>query len=111
VREHDGLALSSRNAHLRGDDRERALALHDALRAAEASLRGGEREAGALRAAALAAMRDRGVEPEYLELVRTDDLEPLERIEGEALLAVAARVGSTRLIDNTILTANGKPGG
>jgi pantoate--beta-alanine ligase len=111
VREHDGLALSSRNAHLSGADRERALALHDALRAAEASLRAGQREAQALRAAALAAMRDRGVEPEYLELVRADDLQPIAHVEGEALLAVAARVGSTRLIDNTILTANGKPGG
>jgi pantoate--beta-alanine ligase len=111
VREHDGLALSSRNAHLRGADRERAVALHDALRAAEASLRAGEREAQALRAAALAAMRQRGVEPEYLELVRTDDLEPVARVEGDALLAVAARVGTTRLIDNTILSANGKPGG
>jgi pantoate--beta-alanine ligase len=111
VREHDGLALSSRNAHLRGADRERALALHDALRAAEASLGAGEREAGALRGAALAAMRSRGVEPEYLELVRPDDLQPIARVEDEALLAVAARVGSTRLIDNTILSANGKPGG
>ncbi|HEX7299956.1 MAG TPA: pantoate--beta-alanine ligase [Solirubrobacteraceae bacterium] len=111
VREPDGLALSSRNAHLSGVDRERALALHDALRAAEASLQAGEREAQALRAAALAAMRDRGVEPDYLELVDTDDLEPVAHVEGQALLAVAARVGSTRLIDNTILSANGKPGG
>ena len=111
VREPDGLALSSRNAHLRGADRERALALHDALRAAEASLAAGERDAQALRAAALGAMRSRGVEPEYLELVRTDDLEPVARVDGDALLAVAARVGGTRLIDNTILRSNGQPGG
>jgi pantoate--beta-alanine ligase len=96
---------------LRGDDRERALALRDALRAAEASLRAGERDADALRGAALGAMRARGVEPEYLELVRTHDLEPVDRVEGETLLAVAARVGSTRLIDNIVLSANGKPGG
>jgi pantoate--beta-alanine ligase len=106
VREPDGLALSSRNVHLHGADRERALALHDALRAAEALLAAGERDAGALRATALAAMRDRGVEPDYLELVRTDDLQPVTRVDGEALLAVAARVGATRLIDNTILSAN-----
>jgi pantoate--beta-alanine ligase len=111
VREPDGLALSSRNAHLHAADRERALALHDGLRAAEASLRAGERDAHVLCAAARAAMRERGVEPEYLELVRTDDFEPVARVEGEALLAVAARVGPTRLIDNTILNANGKPGG
>jgi pantoate--beta-alanine ligase len=111
VRERDGLALSSRNARLHGADRERAVALHDALRAAEASLRAGERDAHTLRAAALAAMQQRGVEPEYLELVRTDDLEPVTRVEGEVLLAVAARVGTTRLIDNAVLSANGKPGG
>ncbi len=111
VREPDGLALSSRNVRLHGDDRERALALHDALRAAEASLASGERDADALRGAALAAMHARGVEPEYLELVRTDDLAPVERVDGDALLAVAARVGGTRLIDNTILRSNGQPGG
>jgi pantoate--beta-alanine ligase len=111
VREHDGLALSSRNVHLQGADRERALALHDALAAAEASLGAGERDAEVLRAAALAAMRGRGVEPDYLELVRPDDLSPVARVDGEVLVAVAASVGSTRLIDNTILHANGQPGG
>jgi pantoate--beta-alanine ligase len=111
VREPDGLALSSRNVHLRGADRERALALRDALAAAEASLGAGERDADVLRAAALAAMRGRGVEPDYLELVRTDDLSPVTRVDGEVLVAVAASVGSTRLIDNTILNANGQPGG
>jgi pantoate--beta-alanine ligase len=111
VREPDGLALSSRNVHLRGADRERALALRDALAAAEASLGAGERDADVLRAAALAAMRGRGVEPDYLELVRPDDLSPVSRVEGEVLVAVAASVGSTRLIDNTILNANGQPGG
>jgi pantoate--beta-alanine ligase len=111
VREADGLALSSRNVHLRGADRERALALRDALAAAEASLGAGERDADVLRAAALAAMRGRGVEPDYLELVRPDDLSPVSRVEGEVLVAVAASVGSTRLIDNTILNANGQPGG
>jgi pantoate--beta-alanine ligase len=111
VRETDGLALSSRNVHLRGADRERALALRDALAAAEASLSAGERDAEVLRAAALAAMRGHGVEPDYLELVRPDDLSPVTRVEGEVLVAVAAKVGGTRLIDNTILNANGQPGG
>jgi len=111
VREADGLALSSRNVHLRGADRERALALRDALAAAEASLGAGERDADVLRAAALAAMRGRGVEPDYLELVRPDDLSPVSRVDGQVLVAVAASVGSTRLIDNTILNANGQPGG
>jgi pantoate--beta-alanine ligase len=116
VREPDGLALSSRNVHLNGDDRDRALALQDGLRAAQNALRAGERDASALRDAALAAMHGRGVEPEYLEVVSVDDLSPVDRVDGQALLAVAARVGPTRLIDNTILvgrttSANGKPGG
>jgi pantoate--beta-alanine ligase len=97
--------------HLRGADRERALALRDALAAAEASLAAGERDADVLRAAALAAMRGHGVEPDYLALVRPDDLSPVSRVEGQVLVAVAASVGSTRLIDNTILNANGQPGG
>jgi pantoate--beta-alanine ligase len=111
VREPDGLALSSRNIHLQGADRERALALHDALRAAEAALQAGERDAAALRETALQAMQEHGVEPDYLELVSTDDLSPVAHVDGTALLAVAARVGPTRLIDNTILISNGKPGG
>jgi pantoate--beta-alanine ligase len=108
IREHDGLALSSRNVHLKGADRERALALRDALRAAEAALQSGERDARSLRETALQAMRDHGVEPDYLELVSTDDLSPIVRVDGEALLAVAARVGPTRLIDNTVLSTNGR---
>jgi pantoate--beta-alanine ligase len=111
VREHDGLALSSRNVHLQGTDRERALALHDALRAAESALQAGERDAAALRDTAMQTMHDHGVEPDYIELVSTDDLSPVARVDGTALLAVAARVGPTRLIDNAILSANGKPGG
>jgi len=111
VREADGLALSSRNVHLQGGDRERALALHDALRVAEAALQAGERDAAALRRTALQAMQQHGIEPDYLELVSTEDLSPVARVDGTALLAVAARVGPTRLIDNTILSANGKPGG
>jgi pantoate--beta-alanine ligase len=111
VREPDGLALSSRNVHLRGADRQRALALRDALAAGGSSLGEGEPDADVLRAAALAAMRGHGVEPDYLELVRTDDLSPVSRVDGEVLVAVAASVGSTRLIDNTILNANGQPGG
>ena len=77
-----------------GADRERALALRGALAAAEASLRAGERDAEALRAAALAAMRARGVEPEYVALVDPDDLSPVPRVDGDVLVAVAASVGT-----------------
>jgi pantoate--beta-alanine ligase len=103
VREPDGLALSSRNVHLKGADRRRALALSQALAAARDAVAAGERDPGAVAAAGRAAMARHGVEPEYLALVGTDDLLPVERVDGDVLVAVAARVGSTRLIDNTIL--------
>jgi pantoate--beta-alanine ligase len=109
VREPDGLALSSRNVHLHGDDRERARALSHALRAAEQAVATGARDPAQIRATALSAMHDFGVEPEYLELVHPETLTPVTDIAGEVLVAVAARVGPTRLIDNTLLHANGRP--
>ena len=103
VRDHDGLALSSRNVHLSGGDRKRAVALHRALHAAEDAIAGGERDAPAIRTAALAAMTDFGVEPEYLELVSPETFEPVTTVNGRVLVAVAARVGGTRLIDNALI--------
>ena len=103
VRDPDGLALSSRNAYLSSDERERALALSRALRAAEETVAGGTLEAGAVLAAARAKLDEAGVEPEYLELRSADDLSEVERVNGSTLLAVAARVGRARLIDNAIL--------
>lgn len=106
VRDPDGLALSSRNVHLSAGDRERALALSRALQAAERATAAGERDASSVRAAALGAMHDFGVEPEYLELVSPETLTPVTTIDGEVLVAVAARVGSTRLIDNTLISSS-----
>jgi len=103
VREPDGLALSSRNVHLKGTDRERALALRRALDAAAETVAAGERDPHAVERAGRAAMARLGVEAEYVALVRPDDLRPVERVDGDVLVAVAARVGPTRLIDNTIL--------
>jgi len=103
VRDPDGLALSSRNAYLGGDERERALALSRALRAAEEAVAGGTIEADAVLAAARAKLDEAGLEPEYLELRSAHDLSEVERVNGSTLLAVAARVGRARLIDNAIL--------
>ena len=103
VRDPDGLAFSSRNAYLSTDERERALALSRALRAAEAAVAGGTLEADAVLAAARAKLDEAGVEPEYLELRSAHDLSEVERVNGSTLLAVAARVGRARLIDNAIL--------
>jgi pantoate--beta-alanine ligase len=109
VREPDGLALSSRNAYLRPPERRRAVALHQALVAAERSVAEGERNPDAVVSAARAAMEPYGVEPEYLALVSPDTLSPVSTIDGEALLAVAARVGAARLIDNTIVRPGRAP--
>jgi pantoate--beta-alanine ligase len=106
VRDPDGLALSSRNAYLSSEERERALGLSRALRAAEATVAGGERDAAAVLAAARAELDAHGVDPEYLELRAAHDLSPVQRVNGSTLLAVAARVGRARLIDNTILGAS-----
>jgi pantoate--beta-alanine ligase len=100
VREGDGLAMSSRNVHLRGADRQRAVALHRSLRAAREAIAAGERDAAKVRAQALAVLGEAGVEAEYLELVTPEGLEPVTRVEGEVLAVVAVRVGGTRLIDN-----------
>jgi pantoate--beta-alanine ligase len=104
VREPDGLAMSSRNVLLDPSERARAIALHAGLSAASDLARAGERSAANLLAAAHATMTRFEVEPEYLELVERDTLEPLDTLQEAALLVVAARIGTTRLIDNTILT-------
>ncbi|HEY1539221.1 MAG TPA: pantoate--beta-alanine ligase [Solirubrobacteraceae bacterium] len=105
VREPDGLALSSRNVRLRNGERALALALPRALDAARGAVARGERDAARIAAAARAAMTDRGVEPEYLELVAPDSFATVQRVGGEqVLVAVAARVGDVRLIDNELLT-------
>jgi pantoate--beta-alanine ligase len=103
VREADGLALSSRNAYLEPAERERAVALRRGLDAAEVAVAGGERDPARVVAAGRAAMAEFGIEPEYFEIASSEDLSPVATIDGEALVAVAARVGSARLIDNTIV--------
>jgi pantoate--beta-alanine ligase len=103
VRDPDGLALSSRNAYLSPEERERALALSRALRAAEAAVSGGTRDAAAVVAAARDELDRAGIEPDYLQLRSATDLSPVERVNGSTLLAVAARIGRARLIDNAIL--------
>ncbi len=103
VRDPDGLALSSRNVRLGGDDRRRALALSAALQAVEAAHAAGEADAGALRAAGLRAMTPFAVEPEYLALADPESLAPVETVEGSVLVAVAATVGGVRLIDNQLI--------
>ena len=103
VREPDGLAASSRNVYLDADEHGRAVALSRALAAAEAAVAGGERSADAVLRAARNELDAAGVEPEYLELRSMCDLSPARRVNGSTLLAIAARIGRARLIDNTVL--------
>lgn len=104
VREADGLAMSSRNAYLEGADRERAVALSRALRAVEASVAGGEHDVERALAPGLAELAAAGIEPEYLEARDAERLERVETFDGApVLVAVAARVGPARLIDNIVI--------
>jgi pantoate--beta-alanine ligase len=103
VREPDGLALSSRNAHLSPADRARATALHRALVAVQDAVAAGEREPAALRARALAELGAAAIEPDYLELVSTETLAPVSRVDGAVLAVLAAHVSGTRLIDNQLI--------
>lgn len=105
VREPDGLAMSSRNVLLAPDDRRRAPALYRALAAVERSVDGGSDDPREALAAGLAVLEEAGIQPEYFAAVSTDTLTPVRRITSETLVAVAARFGTIRLIDNVLVAA------
>jgi pantoate--beta-alanine ligase len=104
VRERDGLALSSRNVYLDAAARAAATALCRALGRGVEAYRSGERRAAAItQAARLVLEGQAGVVPDYVACAAPDDLRPVETVEAETVLALAARVGGTRLIDNVVL--------
>ncbi|HEX2374911.1 MAG TPA: pantoate--beta-alanine ligase [Actinomycetota bacterium] len=104
VREPDGLAVSSRNAYLSPNERRRATVLYRALEAGRAAFLAGARDPAAVEAAARDLLDDSpGVEPDYVALVEEATFEPVKQAEAGQVLATAARVGRTRLIDNVIL--------
>ncbi len=106
VRDADGLALSSRNAYLDPAGRQAALVLVRALRDAADALRAGQRDAVALGDQARSTIAAQpGVQLDYAELVDARTFEPITRVDRPAVLAVAALVGRTRLIDNLTITA------
>lgn len=102
VRENDGLAMSSRNSYLSGDERGKALSLFRSLKRGKELFSSGVRESGKILKEAEREIPE-GVETEYMDIRDTETLDPVDTIEDKALLAIAARVGNTRLIDNTIL--------
>jgi len=107
VREPDGLALSSRNRYLTPDERRRAAAIHRALDAASKAAAGGAPVSEAIDAAR-AELASEGIEPEYVEARDAEDLTPAESFNGRPILvALAARIGSARLIDNVVIEGKG----
>jgi pantoate--beta-alanine ligase len=106
VREADGLAMSSRNAYLSPEERKRATAIYRSLRSVETLAGQGERTAARLAAAARQVMAEEpSIRIDYYEVVDPDTLDPVADIANGALVAVAAYVGPTRLIDNVLLPA------
>lgn len=100
VREADGLAMSSRNVRLNPDERRRATALHRGLAAARTAVTLGERDAAVLARRVEDELAEAGIVAEYVAVVDPAVFRPVDSIERPTLIAVAARVGSTRLIDN-----------
>jgi pantoate--beta-alanine ligase len=111
VRERDGLAMSSRNAYLSPEERERALAISRGLDAASKLFASGERDASVLRSAARADLERVASSIDYVEVAHPERLVPFDHGPAgpRALLAVAARIGSTRLIDNMVLGEDPSP--
>jgi pantoate--beta-alanine ligase len=108
VREADGLALSSRNAYLSATQRTAALVLSHALCAAASATRAGERDASALVDLVRGVVAEEpDVALEYVEVRDARELTPLRVLDGDVLVALAARVGETRLIDNVVLSVRG----
>ena len=113
VREKDGLAMSSRNAYLSAPDRQRALALSRGLRAAWQAFGAGERRGGALRALVRQEVEKGADSIDYVDVTDADSLAPFAedaRVGERALVAIACRVGTTRLIDNVVLGEDPIPG-
>ncbi|MBZ5678539.1 MAG: pantoate--beta-alanine ligase [Acidobacteriia bacterium] len=109
VREADGLAMSSRNAYLDPEQRRQALVLHRTLMLVKELVDRGERRAATLVAAAREEFtREPAVRLDYFEIVDAGSLDPVEDVSSGALVAVAAYVGTTRLIDNVVLPCNSR---
>lgn len=104
VREEDGLAMSSRNVYLSREERKSALALYRSLERAEEMARGGERSAARVREEVLKVLgSEKDIRVDYAEIVDADTLEAVEEIKDNTLVALAAFVRKTRLIDNVII--------
>jgi pantoate--beta-alanine ligase len=105
VREADGMAMSSRNSYLSETERKKARLISASLRRAQELIKEGERKTETIRKAVDDILhQEEGIEVEYIDICDTGTLEDVPAVAGRAVLAIACRIGKTRLIDNTILT-------
>jgi len=112
VREADGLAMSSRNAYLRAEERTRALSLSRGLGAAASAFAGGERRADVLRGLVVAQVEPAATSIDYVTVADADTLAPFAPgadVGERAVTAIACRIGTTRLIDNLVLGEDPSP--
>ena len=111
VREPDGLAISSRNRYLSPEHRKIAPVLYRALQEAEKQVRAGERDAAKVRQAAMKVLhQEPAVQVEYVEVVDSSEMQPVARVDGDIRIAAAVWLGSTRLIDNVLVSPPGAGG-
>jgi pantoate--beta-alanine ligase len=104
VREADGLAMSSRNSYLNAEERRAATAIFRALTAGGRLVRDGAQDPGILKNAMRAVLQEeKGIVVDYIEIADPENLTPLLRVAGKAVMLVAARLGRTRLIDNILI--------
>ncbi|KPK98616.1 MAG: pantoate--beta-alanine ligase [Omnitrophica WOR_2 bacterium SM23_72] len=104
VRERDGLALSSRNQYLNASERKDAVVLHQALNLAKDSLRRRETDASrVIQSMRTLIQKKKSARVDYISIVDLQNLKPLKKIRGKALVALAVWIGKTRLIDNAIV--------
>ena len=103
VREKDGLAMSSRNLYLSPEERKNALRISGSLMQAEEKVRSGEVSAGRIKKEMEGILSGGGIKIDYIEVVDGETFEPIDKIKENTLIAVAAYVGSTRLIDNVVI--------
>jgi pantoate--beta-alanine ligase len=103
IRESDGLAMSSRNVYLRDEERKSSLLLSQSLRLARDLYNAGERSSSTILSAINTLLHeDQGLHPEYVEICNTETLKDVSHIDQKTVLAIAVRIGSTRLIDNYV---------
>lgn len=104
VREKDGLACSSRNIYLKPEERKAATVLYKSLLAAKTVVRNGEKDSSSVRACMEELIaREVLAEIDYIAIVDAENLQKLEQIQGRALIALAVKIGKTRLIDNVLV--------